>query len=346
MLNREKYNTYPKFDYCASCAFYLRVIVVSLLSQAVIAFIGAALGEEVSTSGDFNGAFMILIQCVNAAVIALSCVLGKKRLNFNLVKDDGGKIFRAVDILVPLACAALLFVGMYLPTVWFGYLLTAMGVSPTAGELTVDSAFSLTAVVIASVLLAPMFEESIYRGVLLHGLRSKRSAVRSAVLAAASFALMHMSPLQLVFQFALGLICGFSALRSQKLLPAILLHAASNALALVVGFTPLDGVIDGCVAWLCDNVAAALLITLGLFVGAGAAIFALVHFVLRAGGEREKPRQTPQSVDLADVPVTPENAERINATQRERDGKFKYLIGMGICVVMVIVNLLALIFAV
>ena len=352
MLKKKTDSNFLRYDYPSACAFYLGAIIVSLVCQALVAFVAAGLNGKfpnLTENGDFNGAFMIIIQAANAAFIYLFGKLRKRRLNFTYFRGaTDGKPPRVVDYVLPPVCALLLLIGMYLPTLWFGYIAKAMGVPADAGAIAMDTPSAIVMVVIASVFLAPVCEESIYRGVLLHGLNERLTVVKAVLLSALAFTLMHMSPLQIVFQFAMGVLCGFIALKSKRLLPTILTHACGNALALIVAATPLGNSLAGCEAWLVDNIAAAFFITLGLFVGGGAALFALVRFGFGYGSKAVKKSATEnvetenKAADDAGAPDASLDTENNAATDdddadkraaeaargtaeemRRRDGRFK-----------------------
>lgn len=104
------------------------------------------------------------------------------------------------------------------------------------------------ALVLAAVLLAPLTEELLFRGVLLNALapRGKRFAL---VTSAALFSAAHLLGLDLdrFWQsavvvlpplFLLGLVLGWVTQRSGRLGPAILLHSGWNLLAALVLLIP------------------------------------------------------------------------------------------------------------
>ncbi|MDE7463925.1 MAG: CPBP family intramembrane metalloprotease, partial [Clostridiales bacterium] len=263
--------------------------------------------------------------------------------------------------------AAVLMVGMYLPTVWYGYFTRVIGVPENTGDIDLGTASSIVMIVIASVALAPIMEETIYRGVLLHGLNREKPVVTSVMLTALAFTLMHMNVVQIVFQFALGVLSGFIAIKTKRLLPSILLHASANAFALIMQLTPLAGVLSSCEAWLTQNVAAAVFITLGLFAAGFGVLFVLVRygFELKQTFARlfkkktvaahvEKAGETEEAVEeaveeanaVSEKSSDDETANRVAEIRRvssRSDGTFKYYIGLGICVVMLIVNLVTVI---
>ena len=95
----------------------------------------------------------------------------------------------------------------------------------TARDPLALAGFALTATV-----LAPLFEETLFRGVLLPVL-GRQWGPRSALLASALvFALAHLSLGELVPLLVLGLGLGWLRLRSGRLAPCVVMHALWNGL--------------------------------------------------------------------------------------------------------------------
>lgn len=352
MLEKFK-SRYTPYDFGSSCSFYLGAIITALLCQGVAAVVAASLAKlypDVATSGNFNTAFMIVFQAANAGFIIVFSYVRKRRFNFcYAVSEQTGKKPSVLDFAVPVVCAGVLMTAMFLPTTWYGMLTRVMGFPPDAGNIDLDTPAAVAMIVIAAVFLAPVFEETIYRGVLFNGLKSELSPVKAMALSALSFMLMHMSPLQVVFQFTLGLLSAYLAYRSGKLVPSILLHATANALALVMQVTPLAAVLSGCVEWLCANVTAAVFITLGLFAVGGAALFfgidavygrKVISAIARRIKKSEKAQETPDGTEKAAEGETDDRKKAL-AVARVREGKFKYWIAIGICLLMFVINLIA-----
>ena len=330
-----------KFDYCASCTFYLGAIAVTLVCQALISFVAVALASpypDISTNGDFLTAFMIFIQAANAAFILLFCKVNKTRFDCRLAKNTDNKLdYR--DFILPVVAAIVLLFAMYLPTLWYGlFTQYVLHISPTAGSIDLSTTSSVVMIVIASVFMAPVFEESIYRGVLTNGLKKNGGAVKAVMLSALAFMLMHMSPIQVVFQFSLGVLSAFVMNKTNRLLPCVLLHATANAAALAIQFDPLASVVNGAVAWLVSSPVAALFITLALLAAGGALLFVIVRFgfgnnaqdaVISDEGETDGKKLTPENIALADA--------------RDKDGKTRFIIATAISGVMFVINLITMV---
>lgn len=88
--------------------------------------------------------------------------------------------------------------------------------------------------VLMLVVLAPIMEEVLFRGILLESVRSKHSAGRAIVVSALMFGVIHLIPQQVVNAFVIGLILGYIYVRTESLWPVIVIHALNNAMAYVI----------------------------------------------------------------------------------------------------------------
>ena len=85
--------------------------------------------------------------------------------------------------------------------------------------------FALTAIV-----LAPLFEETLFRGVLLPVIGNRWGGAAAVLISAAVFALAHLSLSELVPLFVLGTGLGWLRWRSGRLGASVLMHALWNSL--------------------------------------------------------------------------------------------------------------------
>lgn len=86
--------------------------------------------------------------------------------------------------------------------------------------------------VFAALILAPCFEEALYRRRLLVALRSTAGTPAAVVGAALAFALPHLDPLRLVGCFLAGLVLGGVFVGTGRTWICVALHAGFNAAAL------------------------------------------------------------------------------------------------------------------
>ncbi len=82
------------------------------------------------------------------------------------------------------------------------------------------------------VVLAPITEEVLFRGLMLRGLLAVMAPVRAIALSTMLFMILHLNPWQFPVACVLGVLTGWVYLRSRSLLLCVGLHAVQNATAL------------------------------------------------------------------------------------------------------------------
>lgn len=140
--------------------------------------------------------------------------------------------------------------------------------------------------VVTLVVMAPLFEEVLFRGVLLESMRTRYGVVVAWLLSSLLFGAVHGHPTVIVNAFFMGLILGFVYLQTGSLWSVIFLHAINNGLAYVLLAAGLG---DGMLTDLIDNRSLYLVIYL-----VAAAVFLFSGFMtvrtLRALRRDEKNR--------------------------------------------------------
>ncbi|MEM6316910.1 MAG: CPBP family intramembrane glutamic endopeptidase [Bacteroidota bacterium] len=88
---------------------------------------------------------------------------------------------------------------------------------------------------IGGVIVGPVCEEIIFRGIILEGLSKKYRSTVAIGISALIFGLVHLQPLQIIGAFVAGLVFGWIYLKTQSLWIVILLHVANNAFSFALG---------------------------------------------------------------------------------------------------------------
>jgi membrane protease YdiL (CAAX protease family) len=78
------------------------------------------------------------------------------------------------------------------------------------------------------VVVAPVAEEFLFRGLILHGFLRNYSRRKAVLSAALLFALFHLNPWQLPGTFIMGLVLGWWLSETGSLLPCLLGHVLAN----------------------------------------------------------------------------------------------------------------------
>lgn len=109
--------------------------------------------------------------------------------------------------------------------------------------------------VIGTVILGPIAEELIFRGVFFGRLRKLFGFVPSAIISAFTFGLLHGNIVQFVYAFVLGLIFALLMEKYSTIKAPILAHFAANLLSII-------SVQTKCFNWIYNNITVFIVVTL------------------------------------------------------------------------------------
>lgn len=96
-----------------------------------------------------------------------------------------------------------------------------------------ESDFGFFGAFMKVVIIAPVVEELIFRGVIMHGLMRNYSKVKAIFFSGLLFALFHLNPWQFPATFVLGILLGWIMIRTKNIGLAIIGHAINNLLVLL-----------------------------------------------------------------------------------------------------------------
>ncbi len=198
-----------------------------------------------------------------SAILAQPLLLFVRNQNFQLVIYMG---LNLIALLVGLGIAKIVFkfswtsLGFRLPKLqWIGlvvpgfllYLMVSTGLTLLVTHLipsfnmnqTQDVGFDhltklpeLLAAFVSLVVITPLVEETIFRGILFRGIRKKTPFWLSAILTSVLFAAAHLQWNVAIDVFSLSLVMCFLVEKSNSIIPTILLHAMKNGLAFIFLF--------------------------------------------------------------------------------------------------------------
>lgn len=121
-----------------------------------------------------------------------------------------GEVNIAIDKLIP-------------PPAWFWELFNKI----------FENDYGIYGAILKVVIIAPIVEELIFRGVIMHGLMRNYSKLTAVTVSALMFALFHLNPWQFPATFVLGIILGIVMVRTRNIFLCIVGHAINNGLVLV-----------------------------------------------------------------------------------------------------------------
>lgn len=139
-----------------------------------------------------------------------------------------GRYVAASVAMTPLLYAAITFVLSLLPEAWLESYMEASASLGQTGVL----------MTIATVLIAPLVEEIIFRGLVLSRLRRVIPGWLAVLISALAFGVCHGQIVWICYAFVIGLLFGLMALRSNSIWPSFLAHLLFNALGHFSAFLP------------------------------------------------------------------------------------------------------------
>ena len=103
-------------------------------------------------------------------------------------------------------------------------------------------------IIISVVIVAPIVEEVIFRGLILSRLKTVMNTTAALIISSALFAIMHGHILWIAYTFLVGIIFGIVALKNKSIVASIMLHLIFNLVGLYVGRIPFsqNGLIVAC----------------------------------------------------------------------------------------------------
>ncbi len=189
-----------------------------------------------------SGAFLSL-NVASSIVAGLVAVGGSTFVAFSLTGRDwrstGLSVFRAGDVAmaVVLGAANALslsdWLGRFSSMLFPQFILELFDTRRLLAN-SMTNRLEQVAVLVAVVVLAPVAEELLFRGVLLRGLKERLGIVASAVISGFVFSAYHLDPVGFLPRFEIGIVLALLAWKSGSLWPAIAFHAANNALTMTL----------------------------------------------------------------------------------------------------------------
>lgn len=237
------------FSFLALLAFWGIQILISGVASAIfmVQCVGEAGGDMTAGQALYmdkiqNSGFMTNVLCLVTTVSAIVAVLWYK-LGFVKKYTDEKKEELRKNVLHGRVIAMLVIAaaGCYALDVTIANLVAWL--SPAAMdsfELIMGSALSGSLVIsfLTMVILAPVAEECLMRGIVFQMLSKRFTAIPAVVLSALFFSLYHLNIMQALYVLPLGLLLGYTAYKCKSVLPSILIHMVNNLMPFLISMLP------------------------------------------------------------------------------------------------------------
>ena len=264
---------------CALVAPYVISLLLLLVCQIVIS--SGVPAESIESSVVYT-IFSCLCSPIAFAIVFFA---------FNKVKKvsfSAAKVNFKIGIVNTVVCFAVALIcvfGMQYLIGGIDYVLQLGGYNLAQISLPMDNFGWLVLALILMALLPAIFEELVFRGILLNGLRKGLSDIGALFISALMFALMHGSIQQLVYPFALGLVLGWLAMRTGSTFTSMLVHFLNNAIVIIINYFTVRHGLDMSVSY-----ASAWVWVLAIVVAAvaGVLIYLIERFYFKGKNQDEE----------------------------------------------------------
>lgn len=237
------------FSFLALFAFWGIQVLISGAASAIfmVQCVGEAggdmtAGQELYMDKIQNSGFMTNILCLTTAISAIVAILWYKLAfvrKYTVEKKE--ELRKNVLHGKVIAMLVIVAVGCYSLDVTIANLVAWL--SPAAMdsfESIMGAALSGSMAVsfLTMVILAPVAEECLMRGIIFQMLSKRFSAIPAVILSAFFFSLYHLNIMQALYVLPLGLLLGYTAYKCKSVLPCILIHMVNNLMPFLISMLP------------------------------------------------------------------------------------------------------------
>lgn len=185
---------------------------------------------------------IMIVGSVGAGLLAIC--YGVRRLHISLKQELQESRYPKKELFYGVCLCYGMSIPLGLLTSLLTMLLESVGLGlPEVGSSTDVTFLGNLLYLVMGVIVAPIFEEILFRGMVLSGLK-RFSASFALVFSALVFAFAHLNLYQGISVFGMGLAMGFMYLKSGSLQVPIFIHFVNNLIALLTDFVnPIFGIV-------------------------------------------------------------------------------------------------------
>ena len=195
----------------------------------------------------------------------------------------------------------------------FVYSLEKLGYQTTMSDIEIPNFLVYFIYVILLCVSPAFFEEFLFRGVILSGLK-KYNKHMAVFVSALIFMLMHGGPDQTIHQFILGVVFGYVFVATGSLWPSILMHFVNNFYAVTSLYIMGDSATTETAVELPSWQELGLSLVIGIvFAAIGSYLIYLLIKVIKKDKKKEK------TVELLDGQLTEEKIQELKALSNDKN---------------------------
>ena len=206
-------------------AFSFSIISVLLVSIIFSTILTVLAGKNSSVL--LSDAVIIISYLLSPIAMLLAIGILRSKNKKDILGGVLSKNFELKPLIASLLIAFGLMFGLSELNLNFVNWLTELGLNVSSPTLPSNTPLNVILVVVVVCLLPAVFEEFLFRGVILKCL-TKTGVVFATLISGLLFSLFHMSPAQTIYQFAVGCLYSLIIIYGGNLLYLIVIHFINN----------------------------------------------------------------------------------------------------------------------
>jgi membrane protease YdiL (CAAX protease family) len=100
-------------------------------------------------------------------------------------------------------------------------------------SLRAENTFELVLIVIGAVFVAAIAEEGLFRGFLQYSLEQRGDITRAVIFSSITWTMIHMNLYWAIQLFLMSIVIGYTAWRTNSIIPAMIIHGINNLIGLL-----------------------------------------------------------------------------------------------------------------
>ncbi|EOU1112218.1 CPBP family intramembrane metalloprotease [Clostridium perfringens] len=208
-------------------------ILASLISMTFIGILGLLLKQNLLSKSS-NSLNFLVFDCIFQIMAIYFFSKTYKNKEFNIIKINNHISLKTIGkySLISLGIGGISTLWILLANFLSNYLpFIKNSLEDFSNLVSVFDGYPFLTI-ISVVILAPIFEELVFRGIIFNEASKYKGGAFPIIISALLFGLAHMQPIQIVYAFIVGLIFGFVYSKTHSLPIVMFLHMLNNLLTL------------------------------------------------------------------------------------------------------------------
>lgn len=182
---------------------------------------------------EFLNIVLGIVPCILVDILVI--IIGLKSTNLSIKRDIFKKVQYSKSI-IPLGMISIGGVLLVSTAIYLFYstIIQIVGLTIPAPDFTFPSSTSMQAIYILYIcILGPVLEEIIFRGIVLKSMK-KYGEFTAIIFTSIIFAMFHLNLVQFMTPLLLGILLAFVTVKTDSIVPAIVIHMFNNTVATVI----------------------------------------------------------------------------------------------------------------